>query len=147
MKYSASLLAKPVVTCYPEETVFDAAVKMHDHKIGSIVVISETDLPIGILSERDIVNRLVATGKDAKKTNVSAVMTPEPVTLESSEPLEVVFEYIGKKFRHLPITEEGRLIGIVSLTDVAKVLPKIFKDEKLIKEFALAVGRGTDAYP
>lgn len=141
MKYSAEVLSKPVATCYPEETVFDAAKKMYERKIGSIVIVSDTDLPIGILSERDIVNRVVAVGKDSKKTKVSEVMTPDPVTLESSEPLEVVFEYIGKKFRHLPITEEGRLVGIVSLTDVAKILPKIFKDQKFVKEFARAAGQ------
>ena len=141
MQYSAGLLSKPVVTCYPGETVFDASKKMYERKIGSIVIVSDTDLPIGILSERDIVNRVVAREKDPKKTKVSEVMTPDPVTLESSEPLEVVFDYIGKKFRHLPITEEGRLVGIVSLTDVAKVLPKICQDKNFIKEFALALSK------
>ena len=141
MQYTAELLTKPVVTCYPEETILDVAKKMLERKIGSIVVVSDNDLPIGILSERDIVNRVVACQKDSKQTKVSEVMTPDPVTLESSEPLEIVFEYIGKKFRHLPITEEGRLVGIVSLTDVAKILPKICQDKKFIEEFAIAISK------
>ena len=142
MKYTAGVLAKYVVTCYPDETVFDASKKMFDKHVGSVVIVSETDLPIGILSERDIVNRVVATGKDTKKTKVKDVMTPNPVTLESSEPLEVVFEHIGRKFRHLPITEEGRLVGIVSLSDVAKILPKIFGNKQFVKEFADAMNQG-----
>lgn len=144
MKYDASILTRPLVIAYPKDTVFEAAKTMTEKKVGSVVVIDATGWPVGILTERDILRRVVAQNKDPQKTLVQEVMTEDPVMLESCEPLEVVFDHLGKKFRHLPITEDGRVVGMVSLTDVAKILPKVFKEKKYLKEFAEALQKIED---
>ena len=68
---------------------------------------------------------------------VGAVMTRKLVTVEASQPLASVFQCLAKgQFRHLPITEGGKVVGIVSLTDLAKVLGELASDDKYLQSFA-----------
>lgn len=136
MAHTADILKKSVVSISPKDSVAAAARVMKEKNIGSILV-GDPATPSGIFTERDIARRVVADGLDPRKTPVSAVMTKKFVTVESHESLERVFACLAKgQFRHLPITEGGKVVGIMSLSDLAKVLGEMYRDEKFLESFA-----------
>jgi len=136
MAYTAKLLIRDVVCIRPDQSVVEATQVMKDKNIGSLVV-GTMARPEGIVSERDICRRVVAAGLDPAKTVVSSVMTRNPVTVDSSEPLDRVFERLcDGRFRHVPITEKGQVVGIVSLTDLARVLQEVYREDKYLQYFA-----------
>ena len=137
MPYTARLLIHDVVTIKSTATVSEAARVMKQANIGAVIVSDGGPKPLGIFTERDVLRRVVAEGMDPKATTVGAVMTKSLVTVEASEPLDRVFEQLADgRFRHLPITENGVVVGIVSLTDLAKVLRQVYKEDKYIQYFA-----------
>jgi CBS domain-containing protein len=99
-------------------TVLDAARYMMEHNIGAVAVMREGQLA-GILSERDIMNRVVAVGRTPGTTAAAEVMTPNPRAVLIDENIEeCLFIMREFGFRHLPIVDEGELKGLVSLRDV-----------------------------
>jgi len=105
-------------TITAEQTVLEAARQMVAHNIGAIPVLREGEL-IGIFSERDIMKRVVAEGRDPARTRVSEVMTTNPLTVDMRESIEhcmVLMKEHG--FRHLPVLDGKKLKGIVSLRDL-----------------------------
>src|SRR5438270_3009889 len=99
-------------------TVLEAARYMMEHNVGAVPVLRDGDLT-GILSERDIMNRVVAIGRTPGTTSVSEVMTPNPRAVAADESLEeclFIMQEFG--FRHLPIVDGKELKGVVSLRDV-----------------------------
>lgn len=132
---TASLLKKSVVCVEPTATVAKAAQLMKKANIGSVFV-GTAEKPLGIFTERDIARRVVAEGVDPGKTAVSEVMTKKLVTVDSHEPLEKIFECLAQgQFRHVPITEGGKVVGIVSLSDLAKILKELYQDDQFLKSF------------
>jgi CBS domain-containing protein len=118
-----TILAKKgtnVVTIRPEQTLREAAWLLAERNIGALVVVNEAARPVGILSERDII-RAAARHDDAFSWRVSDIMTRELITgLPQDDVLSVMHTMTEKRFRHLPILEHGRLVGIVSIGDVVK---------------------------
>lgn len=99
-------------------TVLEAARYMMEHNIGAVPVLRDGDL-VGILSERDIMNRVVAVGRTPGTTAVSEVMTAKPRAINADETLEeCLFIMREFGFRHLPIVEGREVRGLVSLRDV-----------------------------
>jgi CBS domain-containing protein len=99
-------------------TVLEAARYMMEHNIGAVPVLRNGDL-VGMLSERDIMNRVVAVGRTPGTTAVSEVMTANPRAVQADESLEeCVFIMREFGFRHLPIVDGKDLKGIVSVRDV-----------------------------
>ncbi len=99
-------------------TVLEAARYMMEHNIGAVPVLRDGNLA-GILSERDIMNRVVASGRTPGTTAVSEVMTANPRAVPADETIdECLFIMREFGFRHLPITDGTQLKGIVSLRDV-----------------------------
>lgn len=135
MSQSARILIRDVVTASATDTVRSAARRMRQAGIGCIVV-AEGKTAVGIFSERDLLNRVAADGLDLETTTLAQVMTPKPLCVDSSEPLDKVFGLLAEgRFRHVPITENGELVGIVSLSDLAKVLRNVYKEEKYTQYF------------
>ena len=100
------------------QTVMEAARYMMEHNVGAVPVLRDGDLA-GILSERDIMNRVVAIGRTPGTTAVSEVMTPNPRAVAADESIEeCLFIMREFGFRHLPIVEGKELKGLVSLRDV-----------------------------
>jgi CBS domain-containing protein len=91
----------------------------------------------GILSERDIVRALSERGPDALQDNVAAVMTRKVSTCQESETVAVLMEKMtAGKFRHLPVVEQGRLVGIVSIGDVVKLrVEEIEGETEALREY------------
>ncbi len=136
MPYTAKLLIRDVATVKPGQTVEEVAKLMKKMNIGSVIV-GDRAKPQGIFTERDISRRVVAEGLDPSETPVSAAMTKKLITIDASEPLDKVFELLSDgKFRHLPITDRGEVVGIVSLTDLGKVLQQVYREDKYIQYFA-----------
>lgn len=110
-----------VVTMRPERTLADAIATLGDHRIGAVVIVGEDEGVMGIVSERDIVRALADSGGDALSEPVSGRMTREVVTCTpAAEIPELMSLMTTGKFRHVPVVENGRLGGIVSIGDIVK---------------------------
>jgi CBS domain-containing protein len=108
-----------VLSIGPEATVLDTAVRMNEHKVGSLVVMSDNQF-IGIVSERDILTRVVVPRLDPGKALVRDVMTTEVVCCQPHTKLEEARGVLkNRRIRHLPVVDESkRLCGIISIGDL-----------------------------
>ena len=115
----------------PKTTVFDAIQLMATHKIGAVLVMVE-DRIVGVFTERDYMNKIILAGLTSKETKVKDVMTSKVVFITSDsmveEGLAVMTE---KKCRHLPVLDNKKLIGVVSMGDLVK---QVIKDQKIAIE-------------
>ncbi len=110
-----------VVTVAPDASVADAAALLSDKGIGTVVVSSDGQTAEGILSERDIVRELGTSGSGCLQKPVSAYMTTKLVTCSSQSNVEDILKQMtAGRFRHMPVVEDGKMIGLVSLGDVVK---------------------------
>jgi CBS domain-containing protein len=101
-----------------DDTVRTAAEEMAEHYCRSIMVCDGEQLR-GIFTERDLLVRVVAAGRDAAKTRLAEVMTPEPDTIEGSQPVvEAVRQMDKGGYHHLPVLEDNHLLGVISQRDV-----------------------------
>ncbi len=108
---------RAVATVTPEKTVYQAAVMMNQERIGALVVV-EGDEVTGIFTERDILMRVVAAGRDPKATPVAEVMTTSVISCTPSTPVAECKTLMNeRRVSHLPVIESGRLIGIVTSGD------------------------------
>jgi CBS domain-containing protein len=107
-----------VATISPDETVATLIEMLAQRRIGAMVVSSDGEHVVGIVSERDIVRALVR-GPEVLGQKVSELMTAEVVTCEPDEELEQMVQTMtSKRFRHVPVMVEGSLSGIVSIGDI-----------------------------
>jgi CBS domain-containing protein len=104
----------------PDVSVFDALQLMAEKNVGALVVIEEERV-IGIFSERDYARKVVLKGKASRETPVSEIMTPNPFTVRPDQTVEECMAAMTEKhIRHLPVVDNGRLVGIISIGDVVK---------------------------
>jgi CBS domain-containing protein len=121
VKSILSVKGRDVVTIEPNATLESALAVLAKYGIGAIVVLGPESRVIGILSERDIVRALAARGAAALTEPVAGVMTRKVSTCTETDTVSAIMELITKgKFRHVPVVEQDRLIGIVSIGDVVK---------------------------
>lgn len=110
-----------VVTVRPGSTVADAAALLSARRIGAVIVSPDGHSVVGILSERDIVRELGRRGGGCLGDTVDAIMTADPVTCTLAENADTVMQKMTDgRFRHLPVVEGGRMIGLISIGDVVK---------------------------
>jgi CBS domain-containing protein len=106
------------VTVGPEAPVAEIVDRMDQDCVGSVVVVDPAGRPVGIVTDRDILRRVVAAGRDAEKTCARDVMTADPVVAERREPLPSVLEKLRRRaVRRLPLVEDGRVVAVASLDD------------------------------
>ncbi len=129
------------VHCIGPDATFDEAVrKLVEHNVGSLVVCPAGDQaqrPVGIVTERDFL-RHCASGKcSAGPAKVSDVMSTELVTASPADRVEQIMGVMTeKRLRHLPVCEEGRLVGLVSIGDVVKAQhDRLALENKLMKDY------------
>ncbi|MBI5035533.1 MAG: CBS domain-containing protein [Chloroflexi bacterium] len=109
-----------VFTTQPNESIKNAVAILSKHNIGALVVVDDSHHVIGILSERDIVRQASRDDRFLSRT-VRELMTPKVITGSPHDDLEIVMRTMTKNhFRHLPIVENDRLVGIVALGDLVK---------------------------
>jgi CBS domain-containing protein len=112
---------RAVVTAAPSVLLGDIARTLAEQKIGAIVVVGDAGRIEGIISERDIIARIAAYGADCLVEPVSAAMTRSVVICEEDDTLdELMAQMTSGRFRHLPVTDRGVLVGIVSIGDIVK---------------------------
>lgn len=110
-----------VVTIAPTATLAAAVKLLAERRIGAIVVTGPEDRVAGILSERDIVRTVAERGPAALEDNVAAVMTRKVATCTEADTIASLMERMTQgKFRHLPVVEQGKLVGVISIGDVVK---------------------------
>ncbi|HEX6030048.1 MAG TPA: CBS domain-containing protein [Tepidiformaceae bacterium] len=121
--YVSALLAdkgRQVYTVAPTATVREAVREMNEKGVGALLVLVE-DCPVGIFTERDVLRRVVDEGRNPKTTTVADVMTADVLVVEPSTPVEQVMATMTqRRIRHLPVVDEGRVVGLVSIGDVTR---------------------------
>jgi CBS domain-containing protein len=110
-------------------TVFDALRTMADKNVGALLVIDEGRL-VGIVSERDYARKVALKGKSSKDTLVKEIMTEKVVYIRPDESIEECMALMTEKhFRHLPVIDNGTLIGVISIGDVVRT---VISEQKFI---------------
>jgi len=132
------VMVKKVIAIDSDQTVKNAAILMSKHGIGCCIV-SKNDKIVGILTERDILTRLVAVAGDPDKTTVSEIMSEPAIVVEPSLALdEAVKLMFVHRIKKLPVVKrsknQGKLVGLVTLTDIARVHPQLIKTLKELFE-------------
>lgn len=111
-----------VITASPSTSLQDISSTLAKHKIGAIVTVEQDGSVCGIASERDIVRRIADLGAKALDNPVSSCMTMNVISCTSSDTIDHVMGVMtAKKFRHMPVIEDGNLIGMISIGDVVKI--------------------------
>lgn len=109
-----------VTTIAPDETVFRAIEMMAERDIGALVV-AENDMPVGLLTERDYARDVILKGRSSRDTAVRDVMVVDFQSAKLSDTVEHCMALMtDKRIRHLPVLDDGRLLGIVSIGDLVK---------------------------
>ncbi len=110
-----------VVTSQPTLKVSEAAAELSEKRIGTLVISSDGEVPMGILSERDIVRELGRQGAGCLTQTVDQIMTTKLVTCGVDDRAdEILQKMTNGRFRHMPVLQDGTLVGLISLGDVVK---------------------------
>lgn len=110
-----------VYTVTPGTTVSEAARILTEKRIGTVVVSEDGEIALGILSERDIVRELAAKGAACLDASVDTYMTSDPFTCAREDSADGILARMTEgRFRHMPVVEDGKMVGLVTLGDVVK---------------------------
>ena len=108
-------------TIAPEDTVHDALRQMAEKNVGALPVTDVDGRLVGIVSERDYARKVVLQGRSSIGTPVSAIMTSAVITVDPRQDIKECMQLMTERhLRHLPVIEEGRLIGLLSIGDLVK---------------------------
>jgi len=143
----SDIMVRDIKTATPEETVLEIIKTMNRYEIGSIVV-TENGKPVGIVTERDVLKRLVSKEKNPAETRLYEIMSHPLVTVEPhTTAMSAARLMIKQKIKKLIITNSGELLGVLSLTDLIPLLRKHGTIEKLpLKNASKHVKRVFDIY-
>ena len=127
-----------VLSVPPSATVLEAVTLMNDHHVGSVLVIDEGH-PVGIFSERDVLTRVVAQELAPSQVRVSDVMTKRLITVDSNtNVLDAINIVTDRRCRHLPVVDNERVMGVVSIGDLTKVIQEHLREE--VKQLSNYIG-------
>ncbi len=120
-----------------QDTAREAAKQMAEKDIAAIVVTDDGGKLLGIVTERDLTRRVIAGNLDADKVTVGEIMTGDPDTLAPRDSAQDALELMGtRKYRHLPVVDDGRVVGMVSIRDLyAAVKTALEKDIRETEAF------------
>ena len=120
---------RQICTILKDKSIMQALVLMSEKNIGAIIVVDNNDFPVGIFSERDYARKVILKGKSSKDTLLDDVMTKELITVTRDYKIEQCMEImIEKKIRHLPVLEDKKIVGIISIGDLLKIMIKEQKE-------------------
>lgn len=116
----------------PDASVFEAIKRMAERGIGALVVMEEDHL-VGIVSERDYARKVILQGRSSKDTPVRAIMSADVVTVSPDQTVDRCLAVMTeRRFRHLPVVDDGRVVGIISIGDLVK--SSLADKERLIEQ-------------
>jgi CBS domain-containing protein len=118
-----------IVSVVPDTTVLDAIIVMADKAIGSLIVMDDDKL-LGIVTERDYARKVIIKGRSSNTTRVSEIMTTDVFTTSSTESVNNCMSLMTeKRIRHLPVLEDNRVVGIISIGDLVQAIISDQKEE------------------
>ena len=119
----------------PNATVFEALQRMAEKEVGALVVMQGTQI-VGLMSERDYARKIILHGRASPTTLVKEIMTSPVVYIHLDQPIEECMSLITeKRIRHLPVIENGKLVGLISIGDIVKsiIADQQFMIEQLVR--------------
>lgn len=121
------VMVEEVVTVEADATVQEAVELMNKHEIGCLVVVLRGK-PVGIITERDMLKRVLANSRDPEKIKVSEIMSAPLIMGKPEMEIEDAARLMFKtKIKKLPVVQKGRLVGLVTLTDLTRFQPQIIR--------------------
>jgi len=134
----------PLVVANSSDTIFMISNLMKERKVGSIIIINqdEQNYPIGIITERDIVRRVISDNKDPKYTKANEIMSKPLITIETNTFVDnVCVKMVKNKIRRLPVVKDKTLSGIVTITDIIKYFHEKNKENSYISKAMIRYGK------
>jgi len=114
---------RKIWTILKDQNVRQALILMSEKNIGAIIVVDNNNDHVGIFSERDYARKIILKGKNSKDTLLEEVMTKELITITKDYKIDQCMQIMTeKKIRHLPILENKKIVGIISIGDVLKIM-------------------------
>ena len=111
-----------VLTVRPDDTVLHALEQMASRNVGAVIV-TENDAPVGIFTERDYARNVILKGRSSSNTPIRDIMVPDVVFVQPDQTVDECMAIMSeKRFRHLPVLQEGKLAGIISIGDLVKTI-------------------------
>ena len=134
----------PLVVANSSDTIFMISNLMKKRKVGSIIIINEDEqnYPIGIITERDIVRRVISDNKDPKYTKANEIMSKPLITIETNTFVyNVCVKMVKNKIRRMPVVKDKTLSGIVTITDIIKYFHEKNKDNNYLSKAMIRYGK------
>ena len=129
VKHLLDAKGRHVIAISPDSSVFEAIKIMADKSIGSLVVMEDEKLA-GIVTERDYARKVIVKGRSSKSTRVAEIMTADVVTTSSAETVDKCMAVMTElRIRHLPVLENNRVIGMISIGDLVQAIIADQKEE------------------
>jgi len=130
-----------VATVLATASIEDAVGQLGGRRIGALIVVDETDKLVGILSERDVVKAMAQKGMDLSGSHVRDLMTSEVQTCKPSDDVNAVMARMtAGRFRHVPVLENGKLAGVISIGDAVKARMEELEHEREALEHYIVSG-------
>jgi signal-transduction protein with cAMP-binding, CBS, and nucleotidyltransferase domain len=122
VKHLLESKGRHIISVAPGTSVFDAIKVMADETIGSLIVMEDERL-LGIVTERDYARKVILKGRSSENTPVSEIMTQDVMTTSSAKTVNDCMELMTeRRIRHLPVVEDGRVIGMISIGDLVQAI-------------------------
>jgi CBS domain-containing protein len=140
MKKCSDIMTKDLVTATPENTIVEVAQLMKNEDIGPVLIVDNDDSRtlVGIVTDRDIVVKVIADGQDPNRTRVGDVMSKKLVTCRADDDVDVAMKAMAQfQLRRIPVVEDSmRLVGIISQADLATRVDEPEKTGEVVKEIS-----------
>ena len=122
------VMVSEVIAVKADAAVEEAVKIMNKHEIGCLIVVNAAEKPVGIVTERDLLKRVLVKLRDPQTTKVSEIMSAPLIFGTPHMDVEVAARLMfQKKIKKLPVVENGNLVGLVTLTDLARVQPELIR--------------------
>ena len=126
----------PIITAKYSESIFTISTLMKEKQVSSIIIIDQNDKPVGIITERDLVRRVIADGKDPKATQATEIKSDPLITVDADDYLFDAVKIMEKNnIRRLPVVKDNAIVGFVAITDIIKHLHTSYKEKHYLLKF------------
>jgi len=130
----SQIMTNQVITINLAQSALDAALLMKEKRISSLIVQDDNNKSLGIITERDFVKRVCAEDKKSSEVKISELMSKIQTFAEPDTPVDVAVQrMINNRIRRLPVISEGKVIGIITVTDLAKELRRLMLTKGIVE--------------
>ena len=128
----------PIIMAKVSESIFTISTLMKEKQVSSIIIIDQNDKPVGIITERDIVRRVIADSKNPNTTKATEIKSQPLITVGPNAYLFNACKIMEKNnIRRLPVVKDNAIVGIVTITDIIKHLHTIHKEDHYLLRFMI----------